>query len=69
MNFDKAVKTVILKFIYSEEATKIWRNLQISFEITYWRQKKFCHIYVTFSKCMNFMSQQKRSYIPLRKQA
>ena len=25
---------LILKFMYSEKATKIWRNLQILFEIT-----------------------------------
>ena len=47
----------LVKFIFSEKATKIWRNLQILFEIAYQRQKKlFRHILVTFSECMNFKS-------------
>lgn len=37
----------VIRSIYSEKATKIWRNLQIWFEITWWHQKK-CGDFVIF---------------------
>ena len=42
---------LLLKFIYSKKAIKIWRNLQILASKKGWR---FWHIYVAVLECMNF---------------
>ena len=52
MNFSLAVKTVVLKFIYSETITEIWQNLPVDY---FKSNGKFGHIFVTFSECMNFI--------------
>ena len=48
----------LIKFIYSEETTKIWQNLQILFDVTKEVERKdwrFRHIFVVLSEYMNFM--------------
>ena len=42
-----------IKLIYSEKATKIWRNLPLGFEFTYFSNVKR-EIFVTFSKNLSF---------------
>ena len=45
----------VVKFIYSEKNTKIWRNLQILFEITL-QGLEISSYFLAFSENMNFIT-------------
>ena len=66
LNLEKELLTfnayyVLLKFLYSEKATKIWRTLETFFELTKDRTNIFRHIFVAFSEYMDFIQNTKSS--------